>query len=304
MRYKVKDIEEHGAVLVVIAGICWGIIGIFTRQLSAASVSPLQITWIRSSLTAIGMAICIFLTDKRRFYIKLTDIWMFIGTGIFSIVLFNICYFKSIEMTTMSVAAVLLYTAPAMVVIMSTVLFHERLTIQKITALIMALFGCVLITGIIGSNAVISPAGIIVGLGAGFGYALYSIFGNFALKKYHPFTVTFYTFLFACLALMPFAKIASLFSAVSGYKCAALYCAGMAIVSTLIPFLCYTQGLRYLEAGKASVMAFTEPFVATLCGVVVFREKITAQSLVGMSLIFISVVLLNLKFTERRDCNE
>lgn len=299
-----KDIEKHGALLVVIAGICWGVIGIFTRQLSAASVSPLQITWIRSSLTAIGMAICIFLTDKRRFYIKLTDIWMFIGTGIFSIVLFNICYFKSIEMTTMSVAAVLLYTAPAMVVIMSTVLFHERLTIQKITALIMALSGCVLITGIIGSNAVISPAGIIVGLGAGFGYALYSIFGNFALKKYHPFTVTFYTFLFACLALMPFAKIASLFSAVSGYKCAALYCAGMAIVSTLIPFLCYTQGLRYLEAGKASVMAFIEPFVATLCGVAVFKEKITAQSLIGMSLIFISVVLLNLKFTERRDCNE
>lgn len=299
-----KDIEKHGAMLVVIAGICWGIIGIFTRQLSVASVSPLQITWVRSSLTAIGMAICIFLTDKRRFYIKLTDIWMFIGTGIFSIVLFNICYFKSIEMTTMSVAAVLLYTAPAMVVIMSTVLFHERLTIQKITALIMALFGCVLITGIIGSNAVMSPAGIIVGLGAGFGYALYSIFGNFALRKYHPFTVTFYTFLFACLALMPFAKIASLFYAVSGYKCAALYCAGMAIVSTLIPFLCYTQGLRYLEAGKASVMAFIEPFVATLCGVAVFKEKITAQSLIGMSLIFISVVLLNLKFTERRDCNE
>lgn len=288
-----ENSQNRGDVLVVAAGICWGMIGIFTRFLSTMSLDSFQITWARNLVAAAGMLIVILATDKRKLCFEPKDIWMFLGTGILSIVLFNVCYFKTIEMTTMAVAAVLLYTAPAMVVIMSFIFFKEPLTRQKVIALVLALAGCVLTTGLIGSKASITPAGLLTGIGSGFGYALYSIFGNVALKKYHPFTVTFYTFLLAAAGLTPFSNAAYAGKIVltnsGGLLCAIL----LGIMSTLIPFLCYTEGLKCMEAGKASVMAFVEPLVATVCGIVIFHERITAQNMAGIILIFVSMILLN-----------
>ena len=57
-------------------------------------------------------AILIFIKDKNLFKIKLRDLWCFAGTGLLSIVFFNLCYFKEITITSLSVAAILLYTAP------------------------------------------------------------------------------------------------------------------------------------------------------------------------------------------------
>lgn len=101
-------------------------------------------------------------------------------------------------MTSLSVAAVLLYTAPAFVMVLSYLLFHEKFTVRKSIALVLTFVGCVFVTGIIGSSQTLSGKGILIGIGAGFGYALYSIFGRFALKKgYDSFTISFYTF-FCC----------------------------------------------------------------------------------------------------------
>lgn len=70
-------------------------------------------------------------------------------------------------MASLSVAAVLLYTAPAIVMLLSYVLFHEKLTANKILSLVLTLVGCILVTGILGSKEHLSAAGIFVGLGAG-----------------------------------------------------------------------------------------------------------------------------------------
>ena len=80
--------------------------------------------------------------------IRLRDLWCFLGTGIGSIVFFNYCYFKTISLTSMSVAAVLLYTAPAIVMVLSRILFGERFTVRKVTALVMTFVGCIFVTGI------------------------------------------------------------------------------------------------------------------------------------------------------------
>lgn len=71
----------------------------------------------------------------------------------------------------------------------------------------------------------------------------------------------------------------------------------LSTVSTIIPFVCYTKGLKEMEAGKASIMAFIEPLVATLCGIAVFHEKVALTSVIGIAMIFISVVILNVKVT-------
>lgn len=267
-------------------------IGVFSRPLSGLGLNAIQITFIRSLVTAIGMGIFLLLKDRKLLRIQLADIWIFLGTGLVSIVFFNVCYFLTIERTTLATASVLLYTAPCFVMLMSVLFFKEKVTLQKLAALVIAFAGCMLASGFVGGD--IRALVLLTGLGSGLGYASYSIFGKVALKKYHTFTIVFYTFLVAVTGLIPFSHIPAIFLTFAGRVDGTLTGLGLGVFSTLLPFLFYTTGLEHIEAGKASVMAFTEPMVATIAGIVIFKEIPHLKNIVGILLIFLAIILLNI----------
>ncbi len=279
------------ALCVIVAASLWGLIGIFTRSLADAGLSAVQITEVRCSVTAICIFAILAVFDRKLLRISLKDIWMFLGTGILSIVLFNVLYFTATTMVTLSMAAVLLYTAPCFVMVMSAVFFKERLTRNKMLALVAAFCGCALTAGILGGIGNIDVLGVAVGVGSGFGYALYSIFGKVALKKYHPFTITFYTFLIAAIFLIPFSDVPEIVSVAASGSAVMMLLLGVLI--TLVPYFLYTYGLNRMDAGKAAVIAFIEPMVATVVGFALFGEELGIPELVGIALILLSVVLLN-----------
>ena len=281
---------------ILIAASGWGVIGAFSRPLAAAGLSPLQVTLVRSVAVAVGMGAVLCLRDRSLFRIRLRDGWMFLGTGLVSIVFFNVCYFTTIQRTTLAVASILLYTAPCFVMLMSALFFHESVTVRKLAALALAFGGCVLVSGVAGGQ--ITPAALLTGVGAGFGYATYSIFAKAALKKYHPFTLIFYTFVVSTVCLLPLAGAGQAAAVLAGSGRAALMALGLGVVSTLMPYVLYTEGLDSVEAGKASVLAFAEPLVATVSGVVLFSERLGLQNAAGIALIFLAILLLNLP--ERR----
>lgn len=282
-------------LFVLLAGICWGMIGLFTRSLSKAGFDSIQITFLRNLFAAAVLFVILMVKDRKSLRLHLRDLWIFLGTGICSIAFFNICYFKAIELTGLSVAAILLYTAPAMVMLMSCVFFKEHIGRRKILALFFAFAGCLFTTGIIGAELDVNITGILIGLGSGFGYALYSIFGTIATRKYSTFTITFYTFFIAAVGLLPFSQPLEQVELMEGNPLQIGVVFLLATISTVVPFLCYTTGLKSMEAGKASVMAFIEPMVATIIGIVIFKEQLNVHNVIGILLIFMSVILLNLK---------
>ena len=288
--------------LVIVAGFCWGIIGIFTRQLSNYGLDAIQITALRSLTATITLFFLIATTDKRNFKIALRDLWYFLGTGLCSIVFFNVCYFYTLEHATMAFASVLLYTAPAIVILLSALLYRERITVHKIIALFLSMAGCIISTGIIGSGSEkVNFVLVLTGLGAGFGYALYSIFGAAAMKKYRPITVTFYTFLIAFAGIVSFAKPVAIIKLVSQQPKVILWAFLLGIISTVIPFVAYTKALEHMENGKAAIMAFSEPMVAAVCGILVFRESITVSNLLGIGCMFFGIILLNIRIRKDSD---
>ena len=216
---------------------------------------------------------------------------MFLGTGLCSIVFFNICYFTAIQLTTLSMAAILLYTAPSIVMVLSILLFKEAFTPVKALCLVLAFAGCVLVSGL-GVGKVNIP-GVLAGLGAGFGYALYSIFARYALAKYTPFAVTTWTFVVAAAGLVGFSHAGQIAAVVLTVPEAAALFVLLGVVSTALPFGLYTLGLNKMEAGKASILASVEPLTSTLVGVAVFHEPLTAAGLGGIACILGAVVLLN-----------
>ena len=270
--------------------------GIFVRKLGAYGFTSAQIVAIRITLAALAFSILLFIRDRAGFRISLRDLPLFLGLGFGSILFFTICYFTAITIMPLSTAAILLYTSPIWIMLMSMLFFREKLNRIKLIALALAFAGCVLVSGISGEG--ITLVGLLIGLGSGIGYGLYSILGTIALRRYSPYTVTTYTFLFAAagswLVCSP-ADMISKFTAAADLPFLLFFCCLTALVTAVIPFLSYTLGLRTVEASRAGILATIEPMVATLIGILVFAEPLTFLSGLGILLILAAVVLLNRK---------
>lgn len=264
------------------------------RPLNAIGLGTMDICFLRGLITFAALFTGLLLFDRKTLKIRLRDIWCFIGTGAFSVSFFNFCYFKTMTLTSLSVAAVLLYTAPVFVMIMSFFLFKEKMTKAKVLALFIAFIGCALVSGIGSEAGELSAGGVLVGLGAGFGYALYSIFGRYALMRgYSSVTITVYTFLFAAVSTVFLVDVPSIINTAGTYPEISLYGVFMILFVTLFPYLCYTKGLAGMENGTASVIASIEPVVATALGVIIYKEEMTLESILGMILVLVSIVILN-----------
>lgn len=282
--------------LVLLAGILWGMIGLFVRKLNAMGLGSLEIVTIRAIVTTVLLFIFLLLYNRKMLVIKLKDIWCFIGTGILSIVFFNYCYFKAITMTNLSVAAVLLYTAPAIVMVISAFLFRERITMVKVIALVATFVGCVLVTGLIGDTESLSFAGIMVGLGAGLGYALYSIFSRFALDRgYHSLTITFYTFFFAIFGTVIISDVGRIVEVTISNPSNIGFYALFGLISTVIPYIVYTLGLKEMENGQASIIASIEPVAATIIGILIYQEELLITQAMGIVLVLGAIIICNVK---------
>ncbi len=285
-----------GPLLIILAGCFWGSMGVFVRRLGLYGFDSIQIVSIRVTLAAMFFALLLFIKDRTGFKISPGDIPLFLGLGFGSILFFTVCYFTAITMMSLSTAAILLYTSPVWIMLMSVLFFHEKLNKRKLVALSLAFAGCVLVSGISGEG--ISLKGLLVGLGSGIGYGLYSILGTIALRRYSSYTVTTYTFMFAAIGSFVICRPADLFTkftnaADMGFLL--LFCCLTALITAVIPFLAYTFGLESVEASKAGIIATIEPMVATLIGVIVFSEPLTIMSGAGILLILSAVVILNLK---------
>jgi len=286
-------------IAIVIAASFWGVIGVFSRQLNDRGLDSIQVTEVRCIVTALSLLIILAIYDRKLLKIDPKDIWMFFGTGVIGIISFNILYFEAAQIVSLSMTSVLLYTAPFFVVIMSMFVFKEKLTKQKGLSLVMAFTGCLLISGVIGES--FNLTGFLLGLGSGIGYALYTIFSKFALRKYHPFTLTFYTFLIAGICLIPFSDLPHMADVAINVDGALMWMLALGILITTLPYFLYNYGLHGLDAGIASVMAFIEPMVATIAGFLIYNESPTAANFLGILMILFAVILLNIQFGGKKE---
>lgn len=274
---------------VVAAGSLWGIISLFLKPMLNLGFSQIQTVTLRCLIAAAVLGVYMLIKDKSLFRFKLRDIWCFLGTGLVSLMFFSICYFYSMTYNGVCVAVILLYTSPVFVMLLSLPLFKEKITYKKLIAVVLTVAGCVFVSGAAGGQS-IGFVGIVLGICSGLGYALYSIFSRYALQRnYNSMTISFYTFLFCGLGCLPFASPVSM--ALSLSPKAVLYSLGLGVVCCVMPYILYTKGLEYVDNTRASVIVAVEPVVASLIGVFVYNESVTAVKLLGVALVLSAVVI-------------
>ena len=281
--------RAYGAVLA--GATLWGIIGIWSRGLMAGGFSPWSIVVVRNFGSLLVLTVLFSLMGIPVWQVKGRDLKYFFGTGVVSVLLFTFCYFSCQQLCSLAVAAILLYTAPTFVVILSALLWKEAVTWQKGAALLLTLLGCSLVTGILSGSLLVTWQGVLLGLGAGFFYALYSIFGRYALERYQPLVVTYWTFVFCGLVSLLFARPAELSLLESPFMLGLSL--GLVIFSTVLPYGLYTIGLARVQASQASIAASFEPVVAAVTGIFMFGEAMDLFTFMGIGCVIAGICVLN-----------
>lgn len=274
-----------GAVLVLGAAALWATFGLFAKALYARGYTPIELASIRAWIGWLGVA-AIAARRPARLRIAPRDLPLFLLYGVVGFAIFEYLYFLAMERTTVAIAVALLYTAPAFVALLSLVLWQESVTGVKLAALVAVLCGVMLVTGavrsLVAGDARITPVAALIGLGAGFAYALYTIFSKVALRRYDALGALFWSFGFAALFL---AVVAPPLGPALRAPGAIPLLLGLGLGPTLLAYFLYLIGLRRLRPTTASMLACVEPVIATLLAGALLGERIAGEQVLGMALI-------------------
>jgi drug/metabolite transporter, DME family len=291
--------SDRWFLCVLISAILWGTYGSFVTLIGSLGENTSGIVIIRLATTAATVGILTGMRDRSLFRIKGKDAVWFLANGIASIAFFTLCYTEAIRVTKIATAAALLYTAPMIVLLLSALFFHEKLNRIKLICIPVSVIGCALVSGAAGfltgeSGTGLSVKGLLLGLGAGLGYALYSIFSRVLLNRgYNMLTCVFYTFLSAAVFVFCIHLLQGKTLQMAGSGTGLLLDIVCGIVTGSIPYLLYTYGMQGMENARAAQIATVEPVMAAFLGFLLFGQKLTAMELCGMILVIGAVAVMN-----------
>lgn len=289
--------QAKGYLLIFAAGICWGTIGLFVNLLSETGANSGLIAFMRISTGALMLAPVMLIKEGREsFKLNRRGLICCLILGVFSEAVFNLSYNGAIARNGVATSAVLLYTAPIFVCILSAVLFKEKIGGMKIFALIIDIIGCFLMVtnGELGGIS-FSLIGVLLGVNAGFLYGLVTIVGKFAADNVKPIAFSFYGFFFGSIVLAVLCRPWETIPQVSSPKFW-LLSIGYGLVSTLIPYLLYFTGLSMVtELARVPVIASVETVISVLIGLMIFSEPWGMFKFIGIVGVMASIVLINMK---------
>lgn len=289
-----RSVKQKISMLFILAAAgLWGSTGIFIRALTGYGMTSMQVMAGKAVFGLITVTLFLLTKDRSLFRIQIRDLGWFSLNGIISVFFYTVCYIKTIQLSGMATAAILLYTSPIFVVFLSILVFKEKLTIIKCVSLGLAFIGCILVSGMGSGRSSISSISLVLGLCSGFGYALYSIFTRILVKRYHSLTIALYTALFTALAAVCAIDVPGIFAVYKEFPQAAAVHMLVGICTNAVPSILYTYALMHIEASRASMLASVELVVAALLGFLVLHESLSVAAITGIGCMIMMVILLS-----------
>lgn len=283
-------------ILPILAGLMFGSGGVFVRTLTQNGIDSTTLLFLRFSVAIIPILIAILLTNKKLLKIGLSDIPLFIICAL-CILGLNLCYNESMNSISLSLAAVLLSLAPIYVIIFAYILFREKITLKKVICIILAVTGCLLMTGVLESGLNNIPIhGIIFGACAGLFWAIYLMASKKSIENgNHTFTILFYSIIFLSIALIPFTHLNQITNFIApNPPLAILFLIIHSTFSFALPYIFSTISLNYIDSGISSILlSGAEPFAAFIFGLVLYSEIPTIIMFSGFILSIASMMILS-----------
>jgi len=279
-----------GHVEVASAAILFGTIGIFVSLVSQMPIGSIIFYRLLFGITAIAIffACCgkgsgeLRLRENKR-YIFLLGILQ-AGT--------MLSYFISVKYTTVAIAALLLYTAPIYVTLLSPLLLNEPIARRSLSALVLSLSGVILI---IQPGAVFQDmdgmyaTGLLCGLISGLLYACMILTSRY-LKGYYTGTAqAAWAIIITLIIFLPYSTAISSGVLLDNLHLLIL----LGLLPTAASLTLYFSGLAHVRAQNASIIALLEPASAVVFAAIILSQPITSSVLVGGGLILVGALVVS-----------
>lgn len=282
----------QGYFLVLVAATLWASIGVFYKFLIGTyGLTPLAAAAARGTAggSLLLIALLLLRVDLR---VSRRDWFGFLSYGTIGVALFFISYVNAVNLVGVAMAAVLMYTSPAWVAVISWRWLGERLGRRGVAALALALVGAALVARIYDLAALrLNWLGVLAGLAAGLTYGLYSIFNKLLVRRNRPWVVQLYGLLIGATILLVLVPKADLARGWATPGSVALLI-GMGIIPTLLASLSFAIGVQWVPVSVAAIVAMLEPAVATFFGYIFFGERLQLWQWLGAAGILGAVLLL------------
>lgn len=267
------------------AAFLWGLIGPTSRLAFAHGMAPLEVAFWRAVLG--GALFGLHAGCRGQVRVAGRDLPAVLGFGLVGVGGFYAAYQLAVRAGGGAMAAVLLYTAPAWVALLSWLFLKEPIGPRKGLALVLTMAGVAGVS-LQDGEVRLHGAGILWGLISGFTYALYYLFGKRYLGRYEIPTLFAYAMPTGALSLLPLIPLR--FPMADGVAWAAVLF--LTVCSTYLAYLAYSVGLRRLEATRAAVVATMEPVVAAVVSYLMWGERLGPLGVLGAALILLGVGIL------------
>ena len=282
-----KSKQLLGYALVLASAVMWGTIPLFTRYLYETGLAPLDVASVRSFLSAaLAFLLLIAFGDLKK--VRRRDIPFYIIYSMLAMSGTYIAYANSVKLLPTAMASVLLYTAPVFVNVLERIFYHIPFTGEKLVSLVMTILGSALVVRIYDPESLkVNAAGIAVGVLAGFCYSLTTVIGTKAKEKNSGRCNGLLILALSFILFLPMRSPAILMRLTAKQL---LYAAGLALLSTIIPYVLYLCGLSCgIDGGNASIAATVELVATTLFGVIAFGDRVGLLQILGMGIVFLGV---------------
>ena len=257
-------------------------------------IDPLILAQSRTTISFLVLLPVLLVTRGRTLALPRKDVVYAIVLGILGVAASNYLYYLAIQKTNVAIAIIIQYTAPAWVLLYLAARGRQKATLQRVSAVGLAVVGCSLVIGIVGSGRFqVNTLGLIAAVLASFSFAFYNVGGHDILARYDRWIVLLYTLGSAAMfwiVVNPPWKIAS--AHYSGGQW--LFLLIFAITSVLLPFSLYFAGLQHLEPTKAIVASCLEPVFSIIIAALVLGETVRPLQTLGILVVLAAIVLVQM----------
>lgn len=274
---------------------------VFTGQLPLAGEAqhPIDSVILSQARTSFSLLVLLPLLVGRRGWRRIQlprpDLIQCLILGIAGVAASNYFYYVAIERTSVAIAIVIQYTAPVWVLLYVVARGQQKLTLQKIAAVGVALAGIALTIGIVGgeSSLHLDKWGLIAAIIASFSFAFYNVGGHRILARYDRWRVLTWTLASAAVFWLifnpPWKVLAADYSA---QQWGFLFVFSM--VSVLGSFSLYFLGLQHLEPTRAIIASCLEPVFSILLAAAFLSEAVRPIQTLGIVLVLSAIVIVQL----------
>ena len=275
----------QGALLVFISAFMYATLPIFTKLAYRYGLSPSVAIFYRYFLAFIILSVYLGLKKER---VLLPSVKVF-SQGLF-LIAGSVFYFYSLQYIAASTGSIIFFTHPIIVAVLAVLIYKEKINAPLAAGLLLAMLGIILVSGVLGSSANVTTAGVLLAGISSICYACFALLGQNNITQASPLALTANFALLGTL-IIPVIFFRSFDFIVTLTFVQFMICLAMALFNTVLSISLYLKGMQKIGASRAALISSLEPVLTVFLAMLILHEALSPLEIFGAILVLVSLYL-------------